>query len=159
MADVRRRYLASPTISSACSTTHPNSGSRCVDELDAPLGEAVVDTWRDDRLRVAVDDAVGLERPQGLREHLLADALGPPTQLAPSLRTVGERHEDEDAPLARDVVEDDAARARGSEHLTRSPVRATATAAFSDPQTTDLVTYPHVRTLLQSAYPPRGRVQ
>lgn len=66
----------------------------------------------------------------------------------PPLRPVDERDEHEDAPLARDVVEDDPAGTGGREPSGRdrhpSPVHGDRSA--------DLLGYLHVRTLLQSAY-------
>ena len=53
-------------------------------ELTAADGEAVVDARRDHRLRVPVHQPVAFQRPQGLREHLLADALSAAAQLPPA---------------------------------------------------------------------------
>ena len=68
---------------------------------------------RDHRPGVAQRQAVGREGAQGLREHLLADALGPAPQLAPAQRlALGQRQQHQHAPLAGDVVEQGAAGAR-----------------------------------------------
>ena len=83
----------------------------------SPSGVSEYSTWGGiTGMGVAEDEAVGAERPQGLRQHLLAHALDGAAQLVPAQGAAVERYEHEHAPLAGDVVEHDAARAVAFEH-------------------------------------------
>ena len=55
-------------------------------DLAAERGQLVVDARRVRRLRLAVDEAVALQRVQGLGEHLLAHAVDPAAQLVEAAR-------------------------------------------------------------------------
>jgi hypothetical protein len=70
-----------------CVVTDPgDERNEPIGETASKWGEAVVDPWRDRRLRLPQDEAVGLERAQGLREHLLADPFDAASESAPAHR-------------------------------------------------------------------------
>ena len=52
------------------------------------IGELTVNAWGDRRVQRPGHEAVALERPQRLREHLLGDALELATQLSEAHRSV-----------------------------------------------------------------------
>jgi len=74
-------------------------------KLATDRGELVGDARRNGRLRKAPDQAVPDEGSEGLREHLLADALDAVAQQMEAQRSFAERHEKQEAPAAGDVVE------------------------------------------------------
>src|SRR3954447_17017685 len=80
--------------------------------LAAEVGQRIVDPRWDHRLGIPVDQAVAFEGLEGLREHLLADAatLAPDRapQFAEAVRAVEELDQDQDAPAARHVFQDEA---------------------------------------------------
>ncbi|GAA3007537.1 hypothetical protein GCM10020229_19110 [Kitasatospora albolonga] len=106
--------------------------------LVAERGQPVVHPGRDDRVRLALDEAVPLQGLQGLGEHLLADPGHPAAQLAEPVLALGQRDQHQHAPAAGDVLQH---AARGAHPVV--DVRGVE-------QCVD--TYLHVSTLLQSAY-------
>src|SRR3954452_13542982 len=109
-------------------------------ELDAERGEAVADLRRGGGGHRARDEPVGLQRAQGLGQHLLAHPSDAPPQRAEPQLPGAQRHEYEHGPLARDVVEHRPAWAVAVEHVT--------------PQGDDLRAHLHHRPLPKGTYLP-----
>ena len=75
-------------------------------EAAPAVGEAVLDAGWNLGIGRAEDEAVGLQRLQRAREHLLADALDVAPEGSPALRAVREGEQHQDPPFAHDVIED-----------------------------------------------------
>ena len=99
------------------------------------------------------DQAVTLEGLQGLRQHFLADPLGPAPEFAPPLLTLREGKQDQQAPLAGDVVQYRPAGAAGRENAVRKGCGEWAGVRWRSPDLLYIVS-----TLPQSAYSLSGSI-
>src|SRR5688572_31564989 len=86
-------------------------------------GQRILDFRRDHRVNLPLDEAVVLEVPQGLDEHLLGNPLQLPPELPVPLRLALERHDHEGTPPARDDLENLPGGAPGVQHVVRVGVR------------------------------------
>ncbi|MDH6624103.1 IS605 OrfB family transposase [Streptomyces sp. LBL] len=95
-------------------------------DLAAEGGQFVVHPGRVRGLRLAVDQAVALQRVQRLGQHLLAHAVDPAAQLVEAQRALVQGAQGEPAPAPRDVLQGAARRTCLGEHVEREVLRRRA---------------------------------
>ena len=79
--------------------------------FETEWGQGVFHMWRHDLEILALDHTVGFEKLQGLRQHAIADAADLAPQIAEPMPTRSQCDENEDAPAAGQMLENDARRA------------------------------------------------
>ena len=80
--------------------------SQCGGGAAGEIGQGVLHRRRAAGVHGAGDQSAGFEVAQGLREHFVADAAGPPAQLGPALRAVDQIDQDQRGPPGGDQVEE-----------------------------------------------------
>jgi hypothetical protein len=88
-------------------------------QADAHLGQGVRHLRRDRGLHRSVDDPRANQRLEVLRQHFLADAVHPVTQLEEPVRAVDQRGEDQRRPPVRHLIHDRSAGTVAGERVRR----------------------------------------